>query len=860
MHPKQALGVFAITFLACGALATVPDRKGGEAPSIIYQRDGPDTDTGIYTHSAEAEVPEDVGTQAGVLHERAGDCECPRSNMLCCYINGNARCLDQAADCPSSSNFPAAETRPSSSQRSTTTGTTSPKTLVTTEVGTASVGVTISISGYESKTTSTKHSASGAQTSGTTKLTLSTALRDELLSSQSDSTSQTNTQSHTIVTTTVATSSAPTYPTCDESSSCVFPPSCSVQFPGFISCSGDGGYTRPPTSTSTISTVSTRTSDPAGQKHGSGQAATATASPNTTSKSTTPRSSSSATTSATTTEIAPGGCVADHTGDFTLGVLPAMQTSPTSQQAQAPADLDHVLHIIDGSMYDLKARQAYITNDDKLMFDSIVPFDALAVTGWTVCRGDLLALGDTTFFCTCTTGTVVNLYRNSPACQSDSCEAVRLSVMPLPTSGTAVTQSSTAPESTSIASIPPSSAVTQASISTAELAVPTFSSLAKISEDGRCGYAVDQTCSGSVFGDCCSIRGFCGKGLAYCAAENCMPGSTFGACDPTDQGPYNGKRDDTTTTDNALFGMQGLERCQETDQPTCGYPDQTCFGNAFGDCCSIYGWCGNTAAYCGSETCDGDWGYCWADDQPNGAEFLVRNGSLLLDRQVIRLRDTMIVLETTVVTKTTASSSTALVTEAAASSPYTFTSGAYVLQTSASDEAVSGTTVVAVVTQNVTASAGDGSGGLSTTSTTSTMTRNVTLTDPINTQITTVVPLSTTMTHVNNTSTDTEAFIDISTFSASGLTLASSSTSPTSLSSSSGSGGTLTSTKVIRPSATETRTGSETGMMGFTPAATSNVDAHPSSAAPKAVEMQGSYLPMLAGFGFAGVFGLFLML
>lgn len=207
-------------------------------------------------------------------------------------------------------------------------------------------------------------------------------------------------------------------------------------------------------------------------------------------------------------------------------------------------------------------------------------------------------------------------------------------------------------------------------------------------------------------------------------------------------------------------------------------------------------------------------------------------------------------------------------TAAATSQPYTFTSGGYTPPTTVSEEATSVTTAVVIVTQSVTIGLASSGGltagpapesyeGLFTTSTTWTRTRNVTLTDPINTHIVTVVPANATMTHVNDTSTDADSYINMSTFSASGLTLNSSSHSETLTKSSSSE--TLTSTKVVRPSATETHSGSETGMLGFTPAATSDVGEHRSSA-PKAVVAEGSYLPMLAGFGFAGVFGLFLLL
>ncbi|KAK4547707.1 hypothetical protein LTR36_000665 [Oleoguttula mirabilis] len=631
--------------------------------------------------------------------------------------------------------------------------------------------------------------------------------------------------------------------------------------------------------------------------------------------------SNTASIAATTTQAAPSGCVANHPEEFTLGVSPAVQTFPTSQQAEMAADLDHVLHMTAGSIYDREKRRGYIAHNDQLKFAATIPTDALTVKGWTICRDSLLALGDTTLFYFCNSGVPRGIYRNTSA---GTCEAVQLSVMPASPVATASTPTPTARESPSSSHFSVSSVTSQAqesstssdspagtpsggsdgeggvastvyvtvavtetftapavisnldeanansqlpaSIYAASSATPTVMSLAKISEDGRCGYGSDQTCSGSSFGECCSTHGFCGSGLAYCAADNCTSGTTFGVCDPTDLGPYN--KAETEKRDGTFFGyangedddLPDLELRQENNQPTCGYPDQTCFGNPAGDCCSFYGWCGNGAEYCGSTMCDGDWGYCWADDQPSGAQFLVHNGSLQLEVHVVHEWDTVTAAASTGTATTTASSWMVVVPAGTVISSYTFTRGSHGPPTTASDEATSMTNAVVVATQNVTVPPTEGSyRGLSTTSTTSTWTRNVTLTDLINTNVVTVVPLNATPAHINNTSIDTDVYIDISTFSASGITPAtySSSESPTNSSSSE----TATSTsKVIRPSATETRTGSETGMMGFTPAVTSNVGKNHSSAAPKMVEVEGSYLPILAGFGFAGVFVLFLML
>lgn len=49
----------------------------------------------------------------------------------------------------------------------------------------------------------------------------------------------------------------------------------------------------------------------------------------------------------------------------------------------------------------------------------------------------------------------------------------------------------------------------------------------KVSKDGRCGEGTGQACKGSVFGDCCSKKGKCGRKTRHCT---CGCQSDFGEC------------------------------------------------------------------------------------------------------------------------------------------------------------------------------------------------------------------------------------------------------------------------------------------------------------------------------------------
>ncbi|KAL3428231.1 hypothetical protein PVAG01_01740 [Phlyctema vagabunda] len=73
-------------------------------------------------------------------------------------------------------------------------------------------------------------------------------------------------------------------------------------------------------------------------------------------------------------------------------------------------------------------------------------------------------------------------------------------------------------------------------------------------------------CTGSTFGDCCSLHGFCGKSMDYCGA-GCQV--LFGSC--------------SISTDGACGSRNGM----------------TCVGSTFGNCCSSAGFCGGTADHCG---------------------------------------------------------------------------------------------------------------------------------------------------------------------------------------------------------------------------------------------------------------------
>lgn len=104
-----------------------------------------------------------------------------------------------------------------------------------------------------------------------------------------------------------------------------------------------------------------------------------------------------------------------------------------------------------------------------------------------------------------------------------------------------------------------------------------------ISTNQVCGGTSGQTCQGSKFGNCCSYYGFCGSSTTYCGA-GCNP--AFGFCSPSST--------NVTLTPNGLCGASYKT---------------TCLGYGVKQCCSQYGYCGNSTAYCGSG-CQTVYGIC----------------------------------------------------------------------------------------------------------------------------------------------------------------------------------------------------------------------------------------------------------
>ncbi|KAJ3065068.1 hypothetical protein HDU98_011535 [Podochytrium sp. JEL0797] len=106
-----------------------------------------------------------------------------------------------------------------------------------------------------------------------------------------------------------------------------------------------------------------------------------------------------------------------------------------------------------------------------------------------------------------------------------------------------------------------------------------------ITTDATCGSNNGgHSCLGSMWGNCCSVNGWCGSTSAYCGT-GCQ--GAYGSCTG---GPTN----------------------QPTPDATCGSSKPggySCANSIWGSCCSSAGWCGSSDAYCGSG-CQAGFGTC----------------------------------------------------------------------------------------------------------------------------------------------------------------------------------------------------------------------------------------------------------
>ncbi|KAI1370608.1 hypothetical protein F4677DRAFT_437971 [Hypoxylon crocopeplum] len=131
----------------------------------------------------------------------------------------------------------------------------------------------------------------------------------------------------------------------------------------------------------------------------------------------------------TPTGAAPAECTGSFDGKFEITVAEVTEKRSVFQpekRAECGSDGVLVLTLKDGSTFDAKDRTGYIASNYQFQFDAPAQAGALFTSGFSLCPNNILALGASTTFYRCLSGTFYNLYdRNwAPQCEPVSILAV----------------------------------------------------------------------------------------------------------------------------------------------------------------------------------------------------------------------------------------------------------------------------------------------------------------------------------------------------------------------------------------------------------------------------------------------------
>ncbi|KAF2151777.1 hypothetical protein K461DRAFT_279284 [Myriangium duriaei CBS 260.36] len=125
---------------------------------------------------------------------------------------------------------------------------------------------------------------------------------------------------------------------------------------------------------------------------------------------------------------APAGCSSSYSGTFQLYVAKA--SSKVKRADSTPLEIT----LSNGVLTDSKGRTGYIASNNQFQFDGPVQAGAIYTAGWSVCQNSSLALGGSTVFYECLSGSFYNLYDENDAAQ---CSPIILQALANPASGAA---------------------------------------------------------------------------------------------------------------------------------------------------------------------------------------------------------------------------------------------------------------------------------------------------------------------------------------------------------------------------------------------------------------------------------------
>lgn len=129
------------------------------------------------------------------------------------------------------------------------------------------------------------------------------------------------------------------------------------------------------------------------------------------------------------TAAAPAECTGSLDGNFEITVTQPLKRGlpEIERRAECGGDGILVISVKDNAVYDSLDRTGYIASNFQFQFDGPPQAGALFTSGFSVCPGNVLALGDSTTFYRCLSGDFYNLYDRDWA---EQCEPVSIVAVP----------------------------------------------------------------------------------------------------------------------------------------------------------------------------------------------------------------------------------------------------------------------------------------------------------------------------------------------------------------------------------------------------------------------------------------------
>ncbi|GAP86759.1 putative covalently-linked cell wall protein [Rosellinia necatrix] len=131
----------------------------------------------------------------------------------------------------------------------------------------------------------------------------------------------------------------------------------------------------------------------------------------------------------TPTGAAPAGCTGSFDGKFEITVsrLKEEKRSLPEKRAVCGSEGTLVMTLEDGTALDAQGRTGYIASNYQFQFDAPAQAGALYTSGFSICSGNVLALGSSKTFHQCLSGDFYNLYDRTWA---EQCEPVSIIAIP----------------------------------------------------------------------------------------------------------------------------------------------------------------------------------------------------------------------------------------------------------------------------------------------------------------------------------------------------------------------------------------------------------------------------------------------